>query len=185
MQLPLAVPDPPEPESTGPELVQTPHVVRPHEPEQLPLIRMLELVTRKVTRKVETIEAGQRTITTELREIKASLPVQRRPLSTRTQELHVHVIWTRRNGLCPCCQTEPVCRDGARLEGSEFDHWFSRDKNRPAQTWLICGPCNGRLRDTDFKVESRSAFEAYVAALRPFLSRQMPLGLLEAGRRYP
>jgi hypothetical protein len=50
------------------------------EPEQLPLLRMLEIVRDRV----ESIHAGQRSMTAEIREIKANLPQQRKPLSPRT-----------------------------------------------------------------------------------------------------
>lgn len=142
-------------------------------PEQLPLFLMLEVVRDRV----ESIHAGQRVVTAELKEIMASLPAQRRPLSRRAQEMHVRAIWSRRNGLCPCCQETPVCAASGRLQGSEFDHWYSRHQNRVTQTWLICSECNQQLLNTDYKAGARSAFEAYQQALRPFLGRQIPLGL--------
>jgi hypothetical protein len=98
----------------------------------------------------------------------------------RAQALHVRVIASRRNGLCPCCQNVPVCTAFARLPGAEFDHWYGRNQNRVTQTWLVCGECNQRLLDTDFKAAARSSFEAYQHALRPFLGgRQTSLALSE------
>lgn len=126
---------------------------------------------------VESIHVSQCAVTAELREIKANLPAQRRPLSPGTQAIHVRATWARRNGFCPCCQTEPVCTESERLEGAEFDHWYSRNQNRVTQTWLICRDCNQRLTDTDFKATARSAFESYQQALRPFMSRQIALPL--------
>ena len=142
-------------------------------PEQLLLMRTLEIVRDRV----ESIHAAQRAITEGLRDLKASLPMQRKPLSKRAQQLHVLAVATRRNGLCPCCQETPVCNESGRLAGAEFDHWYSRNKNRVTQTWLVCGGCNALLVDTDFKATARSAFESYQQALRPLLSRQVPLGL--------
>lgn len=140
-------------------------------PEQLLLIRTLELV--------QSIHAMQRTITEGLRDIKASLPMQRRPLSKRTQSIHISATLLRRNALCPCCQETLVCNEAGRLTGAEYDHWYSRNKNRVTQTWLVCGPCNERLLDTDFKASARSAFESYQSALRPLLNRQVLLALSE------
>jgi hypothetical protein len=172
MQAALAL-DPEDSQQPGPELVTTP-AVAPAGPEQLPLLRMLEVVRDRV----ETIHAGQRSISAELRDIRANLPRQRKPLSVRTQEIHIRATWSRRNGLCPCCQTVPVCADSGRLQGAEFDHWYSRNQPRVTQTWLVCGECNRRLLDTDFKADARSAFESYQQALRPFMGgRQIPLGL--------
>jgi hypothetical protein len=159
---------------SGPELVTTPAVV-PSGPEQLPLLRMLEVVEDRV----ESIHAGQKSLTAEVREIRANLPAQRKPLSRRTQQVHISATWTRRNGLCPCCQQEPVCNESGRLDRAEFDHWYGRNQNRVTQSWLVCAGCNDNLNNTDFKASARSAFEAYQMALRPFLSRQIPLGLTE------
>jgi hypothetical protein len=138
-------------------------------PEQLPL-RLLMLV--------EKIDRSQTSISAELKHIRENLPQQRRPLSRRTQEIHIRVTWARRAGFCPCCQSTPVCTELGRLDGAEWDHWYSRNLARVNQTWLVCRECNQRLVDSDFKSSMRSAFEAYQAAIRPFLSRQMPLGLV-------
>jgi len=119
------------------QLVTSAPVATPHAPEQLPLIRMLEVVRDRV----ESIHAGQRNLSAELKDIKANLPVQRRPLSRRAQEIHILAIGSRRNGLCPCCQLEPVCSSNERLNGAEFDHWYSRNQNRVTQTWLVCQEC--------------------------------------------
>ena len=168
-----------EPEPTHPslELVPTaPPSTAPREPEQLPLIRMLEVVRDRV----ESIHAGQRTMVEELRDIKANLPKQRKPLSKRAQGIHIRVTAARRNGLCPCCQDTAVCTEMERLPGAEYDHWYSRNQNRVTQTWLVCSDCNAKLLDTDFKAAARSAFEAYQAAVRPLLSRQIPMVLTAA-----
>src|SRR5579872_1682602 len=154
-------PDSPTPK---PELVAPAPATSDHAPEQLPLIRMLEIVRDRV----ESIHASQHTIEQQLKNIAVSLPVQRKPLSRRSQELHIRVIAARRNGLCPCCQTTPVCTELGRMAGSEFDHWYSRNQNRVTQTWLVCAECNQKLLDTDFKSSARSSFESYQLALRPF-----------------
>jgi hypothetical protein len=145
-------------------------------PEQIPLLRMLEIVRGPV----ESIHASHRAVTAELREIKANLPAQRRSPPARTQAIHVGATWAsaRRNGVCPGCQTEPVCTDTERLESAEFDHWYSRNQNRAAQAWLVCGECNRRLLDTDYKASARSAFGAYQQALGPVMgARQISLVL--------
>lgn len=135
---------------------------------------MLEVVRDRV----EAVQTSQHAIVQELRDIRANLPMQRKPLSARTESLHVRVTLTRRNGICPCCQETPVCTDSGRLPGAEYDHWYSRSQNRATQTWLVCGSCNQRLRDTEFKASTQAAFESYQQALKPFLSaRQMNLGL--------
>lgn len=173
MQSLASRPDEPR-QPAGIELVTT-AAAAPGAPEQLPLLRILEVVRDRV----ESIHAGQRLVTAELKAIRDHMPAQRKPLSARTQEIHMRAVWARRNGLCPCCQAEPVCTASGRLEGAEFDHWYSRNQNRVGQTWLVCRDCNRHLLDTDFKAAARSAFESYQAALKPFVgNRQIPLGLV-------
>jgi hypothetical protein len=155
----------PEERKPRPELVTTQAVAAPHDPEQLPLIRMLEIVRDRV----EAIHTGQRELSAQVRDIKASLPKQRKPLSPRTQDIHLRVTWARRNGLCPCCQQTAVCDALGRVGDSEYDHWYGRSQNRVTQTWLVCRACNSLLNNTDFKAAGRSAFESYQMALRPFL----------------
>jgi len=167
------VPD--KPEIPALQVVTSDPTPGPHDPEQLPLLRMLEIVRDRV----ESIHASQRTVVEELRTIKIALPMQRKPLSKRAQALHILATSTRRNCLCPCCQEVPVCTDLGRLEGAEYDHFFNRNQNRVTQTWLVCGECNRRLIDSEFKAGARSAFESYQAALRPLLSRQIQMPLCE------
>jgi hypothetical protein len=97
------------------------------------------------------------------------LPVQRRPLSESTKALHLRVIALRRSGYCPCCQQVKVCTIEGRLPGSEFDHWYGRQRNGPEETWSVCTACNRELETPSFKAGARSSFEAYQQALKPFL----------------
>jgi hypothetical protein len=143
------------------------------EPEQLLLLRTLEIVRDRV----ESIHASQRTLQEQLRDIKVSLPMQRKPLSKRTQALHLHAVLTRRNGLCPCCQATKIVDENGRLPGVEFDHWHNRSINRPTSSWAVCEACNARLTDPDFKASARSAFESYQMALKPLLSKQVSMEL--------
>jgi hypothetical protein len=62
------------------EIVATAPTTTPREPEQLPLLRVLEIVRDRV----ESIHSSQRMIAEELRNIRTGLPMQRRPLSRRT-----------------------------------------------------------------------------------------------------
>jgi len=123
---------------------------------------------------IEQLQRELRFVAETVTTILDNLPVQRRPLSESTRALHVRVTWERRNGLCPCCQTVPVCTAEGKLPGAEHDHWYSRHRNRAEETWLVCGDCNRRLESTPFKGSVRSAFEAYQLALRPFLDDAQP-----------
>ncbi len=140
------------------------------EPQCAPLEdRPSEQPHERLVEQVERIASTQRFIAAAVVEIRKNLPMQRRPLSERTRNLHVQAVLTRRNGLCPCCQETTICNADGKLPGAEFDHWYSRSQNRPQQTWLVCEECNRQLRNHEFKAAARSAFESYQQALRPFL----------------
>lgn len=163
----------PDPAQPSLELVPPTQPDSNRPPEQMLLIRTLELV--------QSIHASQRTITEGLKDIKASLPVQRRPLPQRVQAIHITVTAARRNGFCPCCAESKVCTETEKLPGAEYDHWYSRSKTKIHETWLICESCNRALLNSDFKNAARSAFEAYQLAVKPFLSSsQTSLGLTAA-----
>jgi len=100
-----------------------------------------------------------------VREILRGLPVQRRPLSETTKELHIQATLARRAGYCPCCQRVKVCSPYGRLEAAEFDHFYARHRNGPAETWLVCQACNRQLEDPAFKTSVRCCFDAYQQAL--------------------
>jgi hypothetical protein len=171
----------PQPETVQSSLELVPPApLNPDRPaEQLPLLRMLEVVRDRV----ESLHAVQHYIAEGLKDIRANLPVQRRPLSKRTQELHILAVSTRRNGRSPCRQETPVCTDTGRLNGSEYDHYFGRSQNRVTQTWLVSQECNQRLLNSDFKTAARSSFESYQLALRPLLSRQTMMPLVEVAAK--
>ena len=102
-----------------------------------------------------------------VREIRAMLPVLRKPLTDSVKRLHCRITLCRRNGYCPCCQEVGVVgSDGSILPGAEFDHWYARDKAEAEHTWLICGKCNDRLNDPSFKSTKQAEFISYRAALR-------------------
>jgi hypothetical protein len=47
--------------------------------------------------------------------------------------------------------------------------FFSRNRARAEETWLVCSACNAWLNAPEFKGRMRSAFEAYQLALRGIL----------------
>ena len=127
-------------------------------------------------RRLDRIHSGQILICAQMKDLRESLPMQRRPLSQWARRMHLEVTCSRRNGLCPCCQEVPVCNELGRLPGAEYDHWYARNRARAEETWLVCGSCNARLNDTDFKASVRSAFESYQLALRRAIqTRQVTL----------
>lgn len=158
------------------EIVPPSAVSSPPVPEQLPLIRMLEIVRTRV----ESLHAGLRTVVEEPRGLKTSLPMQRRPASKRTQQIHTAATLARRNGMCPCCQAVHVVNEWDQLPRAEVNHFFARDKNGVSAVWSVCASCSHRLMDTDYRAASRRRFEAYQAAVRLLLANKQTTLTLEA-----
>ena len=75
--------------------------------------------------------------------------------------LQITATLLKRGGLCPCCQEVKIVDENGRLPGAGVDHWFSRDRAKAIQVWLVCRDCNLRLStDTEFKSAFQSAFRA-------------------------
>ena len=143
-----------------------------------------EHVITMLSEKLDRIQSGQLTLCAQVKDLTASLPVQRRPLSRWAQQIHIDVVRAKRNGLCPCCQeTRIIAVDGTRIPGaSEFDHWYARNRSRAEETWICCAPCNANLNNPEFKAAARSVFASYQLALRRVIqSRQGTLQESPAG----
>jgi len=119
-----------------------------------------------ITERLDRLHSGQNLLSAQVKDLRESLPLQRRPASAWVQRIHAEVVWTRRNGMCPCCQEVPVCNEQGRLPGSEIDHWYGRHRNGVTEVWLCCRGCNQRLNDSEFKAGVRGAFEALQMAVR-------------------
>lgn len=51
---------------------------------------------------------------------------------------------------------------GNKLPIANDEHWEGPTKNRPHETWIVCQPCNFKLRDDgEFKRDSRIQFESF------------------------
>jgi hypothetical protein len=142
----------------------------------LPFDRVISILSARIDRHEQKMEQSfdrlrstQLTVCEQLKDLRANLPMQRRPLSGWVQRIHVDVLNLKRGGLCPCCEETPVCSPTGRLPAAEFDHWFARNRARAEETWLVCSECNARLNTTEFKASVRSAFESYQLALRRVL----------------
>lgn len=67
------------------------------------------------------------------------------------------------SGRCPCChRTKILDEAGTLIDGvCEKDHFNGRDKIGVDDGWLVCRPCNSRLRNTTFKQTKRCAFDTF------------------------
>lgn len=86
----------------------------------------------------------------------------RKPLSADTRKLHVAIVYRYYNGKCPCCAKAMIVgEDKKPLPRLQFDHWVRRTQNGPQETWAVCGECNSRFNDHDFKASNQVLFAAY------------------------
>ena len=92
-----------------------------------------------LSQKLDRLHTGQLVLCAQVKDLRESLPMQRRPLSKWTQQVHIEVVWKRRNGICPACQEVPIVNEHGRLPGLEFDHWYARNRARPKRL----GRCSG------------------------------------------
>lgn len=88
---------------------------------------------------------------------------QRRPLSIKTKRRHLSICLTLFGGKCPCCCNVKIVREDGTKESDllEYDHWVSKSQASLSETWPVCKTCNMKLKQHDFKAESRTYFEAY------------------------
>jgi prophage antirepressor-like protein len=86
----------------------------------------------------------------------------RKPLSVDTKKLHIAIVYLLYNGKCPCCAKALIVgEDKKPLPRLQFDHWVRRTQNGPQETWAVCGECNSRFNDHDFKASNQVLFAAY------------------------
>ena len=68
---------------------------------------------------------------------------------------------------CPCCSAVYVVDElGAVVHGSEFDHFYSRERRQFHETWLVCKPCHLELT-AGKRAEHLDAFRAYQRRAKP------------------
>lgn len=88
---------------------------------------------------------------------------QRKPLSKKTARKHLAICASAFAGKCPCCGTAKIVGEDGSKENNvlEYDHWVSKSQAALSETWPVCKSCNIKLKQHDFKMESRTYFEAY------------------------
>jgi hypothetical protein len=111
----------------------------------------------------------------DIMEIKNTQDFKRADVTGATLELHIRCLHVRRCGVCPCCETRAIL-DQRGVKTAEFtiDHWWSRNKNKPAETWPVCAECNQKLLEPKFKATRRSQFDSYQFALSKYLEAEQP-----------
>jgi hypothetical protein len=155
-----------------PLFAEGPQLMPPPVQQSFPFERLIAGISDKLDR----IHSTQLALCAQVKDVRVNLPVQRRPLSRWDQQIHIEVLNSKRGGLCPACESVRVCDENGRRPGAEYDHWFSRHRNRAEESWLVCEECNRRLNNTEFKSSVRSAFESYQLALgRVLQERQSKL----------
>lgn len=86
---------------------------------------------------------------------------KRRDLTPATKRFHVDTVAAFFNNRCPCCQVSKVLDAGQNRINAHYDHWFSKGRNRPHETWLVCDECNQKLLNHEFRDRHQKAFDYY------------------------
>jgi hypothetical protein len=107
------------------------------------------------------------TMAEDITHLKRELRYRRRNLSAATKRRHIADIQAL-GSRCPCCSIEAVLdADGNRLQGSEYDHFFSSSYPGPEHTWLICKGCHAGFTFGRIARDQREAeFRAYQSKRR-------------------
>jgi KilA-N domain len=89
--------------------------------------------------------------------------VPRHDFTTNTRRSYVAIVWKFYFGECPCCRKVKIVLDGREIKAAAHcDHFNGRERNAPADGWLVCGSCNYRLtRDPQFKERARPHFRVF------------------------
>ena len=119
-----------------------------------------------IAERLDRLHSGQNLLSAQVKDLRESLPVQRRPASHWTRAMHISVVQSKRNGFCPCCQKTRIVNEEGSLPCLQIDHWFARNRAYITETWAVCSDCNASLNNPDFKTAHRSAFESYQVAVR-------------------
>ena len=86
----------------------------------------------------------------------------RKPLTKKTEKLHIRIVYSYYNGKCPCCTKALIVgEDRKALSRLQFDHWVRRTQNSEKETWAVCDQCNSKFNDHDFKTANQVLFAAY------------------------
>jgi hypothetical protein len=92
----------------------------------------------------------------------------------KDKRICIVVCGQRYDGLCPCCKTIEICREGQKLSNLQIDHFFGPSKRKLTEIWPVCGgnaeSCNLRLEDPQFRMDKMSAFNEFQAWVRVYLT---------------
>lgn len=104
--------------------------------------------------------------------------VPRRPITDTVKARHRAVL-RELGGRCPCCGKREVLdsRGGVAL-GSEWDHFYSRERRDFADVWLLCKACH---REMGTRHDRTIEFLAYQRRAVAFEAGQMEIFPLSSG----
>ena len=103
----------------------------------------------------------------DMTHLKRELRYRRWNLSAPVKRRHIADIQAL-GSRCLCCSIEAVLdADGNRLQGSDFDHFFSSSYLGPDHTWLTCKICHAGFTFGHIARDQREAeFRAYQSKQR-------------------
>lgn len=88
----------------------------------------------------------------QFQQLRRDMPVRRKDPSKATLRKLTALVG-KTGGLCPCCRRSErvivsngqLLRDERGQPLGQFDHFFSKDRNKFEDMWLICVPCHDML----------------------------------------
>lgn len=108
----------------------------------LPVVQQQTERIRSVERRVEGVEDCLR------QDVVPAITAMQRKLFRRTvikerdKRDHVAVVELAFGGRCPACGLVTIAKDGEKVQGAEFDHFYSPNQSEFKRTWLVCMSCN-------------------------------------------
>lgn len=134
-------------------------------------------VDRKVDQLAEKVDRHEE----KLSKIERAVESQRVDLTPTAKRLHRQTI-LEHGGLCPCCCRVRLVEtlNGNLLNNGQYDHFFSANRAKPTETWLICKACHDAITfhqrgQVIARQEVEPLFRAYQVRLSQTKSPQLVL----------
>jgi KilA-N domain len=139
----------------------------------------IEILDSLFDRKLEPLHHGMMEIRHEQTEIRGEIAevrgnviilakrvddmAPRHDFTANTRRSFVAIVWKFYFGECPCCRKTKIVLDGREIkDAAHCDHFNGRERNAPADGWLVCVGCNYRLtRDPQFKDRAKPLFQVF------------------------
>jgi len=83
------------------------------------------------------------------------------------------MVATKRS-VCACCQQNPIVSgSGIKLPLARLDHFYGPSSRAITNTWMVCSPCNVKLRHDQFRVSKEYRFKCFQADMHEWMETNM------------